>query len=150
MGGNRVDRFIGRDYRRHYHQRSRFDWLTANQLKSKFRCEPVFDSSGKVIGARSVYDHLRFQEICGGGCSTDSVANYMGSTTASVSSGKCGAKVTFLLLTSDWRVVLSNQNRCETNWFLGWPQCWKLYTTFKMPFQLRLRLVSHTYDMLHI
>ena len=117
IGGNRVDRFIGRDYRRHYHQRPRFEWWTANQLKSKFRCEPVFDSSGKVIGARSVYDHLRFQEICGGGCSTDSVANYMGSTTASVSSGKCGAKVTFLLLTSDWRVVLSNQNRCEVNSF---------------------------------
>ena len=67
--------------------------MTGNQLKSKFRCEPVFDSTGKAIGARGVYDHLRFQEICGGGCSTDPVADLMGSTTASISTGKCGAKV---------------------------------------------------------
>jgi hypothetical protein len=64
-----------------------------NQLKSKFRCEPVYDSTGtQVIGARSVYEHLRFQEICGGGCSMDPVADYMGSTTANVPSKKCGDK----------------------------------------------------------
>ena len=114
IGGNQLDTFIGllrhKYYRRHNHQRTKFDWLTANQLKSKFRCEPVFDSAGKAIGARSVYDHLRFQEICGGGCSTDSVAEYMGSTTANVPSGKCGTKVAFKIETSDWLIMLFNQN----------------------------------------
>ena len=70
----------------------RFDWVTANKLKATFRCEPVMNAAGKVIGARSVYDHMRFQEICGGGCSMDKVADYMGSTTKNLPTGKCGTK----------------------------------------------------------
>jgi len=64
----------------------------ANKLKTTFRCEPVTNAAGKVIGARAVYDHLRFQEICGGGCTMESVTDHMGSTTKNLPTGKCGAK----------------------------------------------------------
>lgn len=66
-----------------------------NKLTAKFRCEPVRDENGKVIGARNVYDPAgfgRYQEICGAGCPMSTISNYMGSTTSGVFQKPCSKR----------------------------------------------------------
>lgn len=66
-----------------------------SKLKAKVGCEPVFDESGTVIGARHTYDDAgfgRYQEICGGGCATYDLRTYMGPDIEAVETNKCSKR----------------------------------------------------------
>ena len=66
-----------------------------SKLTATIGCEPVFDASGTVVGARHIYDDAgfgRYQEICGGGCAPYNLRSFMGPDIEAVETSKCSKR----------------------------------------------------------
>ena len=60
-----------------------------NKLSAKFKCAPVFDNNGDMLGTKPVYDEKgfgRYQEICGSGCHQEQLEDFTGKL---IESPKC-------------------------------------------------------------